>query len=68
MKHLLPNWYGARVYFFGLGYISDEKFYARPKVIRPLKKFWSTYFAEGNGVLNVNSIGTPMLLTKTILD
>lgn len=66
-KHLIPNWHQAKIYFFGLGYISDEKFYARPRVIAPLKKFWEVYFSEGNARLNVNSFGTPMLLTKSIL-
>lgn len=66
-KKLIPNWHGAKVYFLGLGYISDEKFYSRPKIIQPLKTFWSTYFAEGNAELNPRSIGTPMLLTSSIL-
>jgi hypothetical protein len=64
---LLPSWHKAKVYVMGLGYISDEKFYARPKIIKPLKQFWERYFAEGNAVLKANSIGTPMLLTKSIL-
>lgn len=67
MKRLVPDWNGAKIYFFGLGHISDIKFYARPKIIKPLKRFWSRYFSEGNGVLDANSIGTPMLLTKSIL-
>jgi len=66
-KQLIPEWYGAKIYFLGLGYIADEKFYARPKVIIPLKNFWEAYFREGNGELKTNSIGTPMLLTKSIL-
>lgn len=66
-KGLIPSWHNAKVYVMGLGYISDEKFYARPKIIKPLKQFWERYFAEGNAVLKANSIGTPMLLTKSIL-
>ena len=64
---LIPNWYNAKIYMMGVGYISDEKFYARPKVIGPLKRFWERYFIEGRGVVKSNSIGTPMLLTKSIL-
>ena len=66
-RGLIANWEGARVYLFGLGYISNEKFYARPNIIKPLKKFWMKYFAESNAVLQDNSIGTPMLLTKSIM-
>jgi hypothetical protein len=66
-KGLIPSWHKAKVYVMGLGYISDDKFYARPKIIKPLKQFWERYFAEGNAVLKANSIGTPMLLTKSIL-
>jgi hypothetical protein len=66
-KGLIPSWHKAKVYVFGLGYISDDKFYSSPKIVKPLKQFWERYFAEGNAVLKVNSIGTPMLLTKTIL-
>ncbi|KPJ95804.1 MAG: hypothetical protein AMJ53_02005 [Gammaproteobacteria bacterium SG8_11] len=66
-KGLIPSWHKAKVYVMGLGYISDEKFYARPKIITPLKQFWERYFAEGNALLKSNSIGTPMLLTKSIL-
>lgn len=66
-KHLIPDWHGAKIYMLGLGHVADEKFYARPKIIEPLKKFWRDYFTEGKGVLETNSIGTPMLLTKSIL-
>ena len=66
-KGLIPSWHKSKVYVMGLGYISDEKFYARPKITEPLKQFWERYFAEGNAVLKANSIGTPMLLTKSIL-
>lgn len=66
-KHLIPNWHGAKIYMLGLGFINDKHYYARPKLIEPLRKFWGDYFSEGNGVVNVNSIGTPMLLTKSIL-
>lgn len=66
-RGLVPNWQGAKVYFFGLGYISNEKFYARPNILKPLKKFWARYFSEGHAVIQENSIGTPMLLTKSIL-
>ena len=64
---LIPSWHKATVYVLGLGYISDDKFYSSPKIVNPLKQFWERYFAEGNAVLKVNSLGTPMLLTKTIL-
>jgi len=66
-KKLIPNWHKAKVYFMGLGYISDPKFYVRPKIIEPIMKFWSVYFAEGNAVLHKDSLGTPMLLTKSII-
>lgn len=66
-KGLIPSWHKAKVYLMGLGYISDEKFYVRPRLVEPLKHFWERYFAEGNAVLKANSIGTPMLLTKSIL-
>lgn len=63
---LIPNWHQAKLYFMGLGYIADEKFYVRPRILDPLKTFWFTYFAEGNAVMHENSIGTPMLLTKSL--
>ena len=66
-KGLIPSWHKATVYLMGLGYISDEKFYVRPRILKPLKQFWERYFVEGNAVLKANSIGTPMLLTKSIL-
>jgi len=66
-KQLIPNWHNANIYFLGIGHISDEKFYARPKIIAPLKTFWKYYFDEGNGKLNANSLGTPMLLISSIL-
>lgn len=66
-KGLIPSWRKAKVYLMGLGYISDEKFYVRPRLLQPLKHFWERYFAEGNATLKANSIGTPMLLTKSIL-
>lgn len=66
-KKLIPNWYNAKIYLMGLGYISDEKAYIRPRLMKPLKRFWTKYFLEGNGVIRVNSIGTPMLLTRSIL-
>jgi len=65
-KKLIPNWHKAKVYFMGLGYISDSKFYVRPKIIEPIAAFWSQYFAEGNAVLHKDSLGTPMLLTKSL--
>lgn len=66
-KGLIPSWHKAKVYVMGIGYISDEKFYSRPRILKPLKNFWERYFAEGNAVLKANSIGAPMLLTKSIL-
>lgn len=66
-KKLIANWHQAKIYFMGMGYISDEKFYVRPKIIQPIETFWYFYFAEGNATLGKNSIGTPMLLTKSIL-
>lgn len=65
---LIPNWHHAKVYFMGLGYISDPKFYVRPKILNPIKQFWAVYFAEGNAVLHRNSLGTPMLLTKSLME
>ena len=67
-KHLIPDWHGAKIYMLGLGHLANDKFYARPKILDPLKQFWRDYFTEGHGVLSDNSIGTPMLLTKSILE
>jgi len=64
---LIPNWGKTKVYLMGVGYISDEKFYLRPKIVKPLKAFWWRYFTAGNATLHKNSIGIPMLLTKSIL-
>ena len=68
VKKLIPNWHKAKVYFMGIGYISDPKFYVRPKIVEPIKNFWSSYFSEGNAVLHKNSLGTPMLLTKSLIE
>ncbi|MFV2056241.1 MAG: hypothetical protein ACC707_07215 [Thiohalomonadales bacterium] len=66
-SNLIPDWKKTKIYFFGLGYISDQKFYVRPSIINPLSKFWVEYFKKGNATLYRNSLGTPMLLTKSIL-
>lgn len=66
-NNLIPNWFKAKIYLLGLGYISDDKVYIRPYLIKPLKKFWTKYFLEGDAIIEINSIGTPMLLTKSIL-
>ncbi len=66
-QNLIPNWYHAKIYLLGLGYISDDKEYIRPKIMKPLKRFWMKYFLEGTAEVKANSIGTPMLLTKTLL-
>ena len=64
---LIPNWGKTKIYIMGIGYISDEKFYLRPKIVNPLKAFWWNYFTAGNATLHKNSIGVPLLLTKSIL-
>ena len=66
-SNLIPDWEKSKVYFFGIGYVADETFYLRPKIVTPLTNFWSSYFKKGNATLYRNSFGTPMLLTKSIL-
>ena len=62
--NLIPNWHGAKVYMFGLGYLPDEKIYANPKMLQPLKDFWQSYFSLGKAQLM--ELGTPELLVSTL--
>ena len=62
--NLIPNWHGAKVYMFGLGYLRDEKIYANPKLLQPLKDFWQAYFSQGKAQLM--ELGTPELLVSTL--
>ena len=62
--NLIPNWHGAKVYMFGLGYLRDEKIYANPKMLQPLKDFWQSYFSLGKAQLM--ELGTPELLVSTL--
>lgn len=62
--NLIPNWHGAKVYMFGLGYLRDEKIYAHPKMLQPLKDFWQAYFSLGKAQLM--ELGTPEILVSTL--
>ncbi len=62
--NLIPNWHGAKVYMFGLGYLRDDKIYANPKMLQPLKDFWQSYFSLGKAQLM--ELGTPELLVSTL--
>lgn len=62
--NLIPNWHGAKVYMFGLGYLRDDKIYANPKMLQPLKEFWQSYFSVGKAQLM--ELGTPELLVSTL--
>ena len=62
--NLIPNWHGAKVYMFGLGYLRDDKIYASPKLLQPLKDFWQAYFSLGKAQLM--ELGTPELLVSTL--
>jgi hypothetical protein len=62
--NLIPNWHGAKVYMFGLGYQRDVKIYANPKMLQPLKDFWQAYFSLGKAQLM--ELGTPELLVSTL--
>ena len=62
--NLIPNWHGAKVYMFGLGYLRDEKIYANPKMLQPLKDFWQSYFSLGKAQLM--ELGTPELLVSRL--
>lgn len=62
--NLIPNWHGAKVYMFGLGYLRDDKIYANPKMLQPLKDFWQSYFNLGKAQLM--ELGTPELLVSTL--
>ena len=62
--NLIPNWHGAKVYMFGLGYLPDDKIYANPKMLQPLKDFWQSYFSLGKAQLM--ELGTPELLVSTL--
>jgi len=64
---LIPKWNQATVYMLGLGHISDKNFYASPRVINPLKTFWKNYFKEGDAIVHPYSLGTPMILRKSLL-
>jgi len=43
-------------------------FMVRPKFIEAIKRFWTTYFTKGNAILHKDSLGTPMLLTKSLVE
>lgn len=62
--NLIPDWHGAKVYMFGLGYLHDDKIYANPKLLQPLKDFWQAYF--GLGKARLMELGTPGLLVSTL--
>lgn len=63
-QNLIPNWRGAKVYMYGLGFVPNEKIYARPKLLQPLKEFWQLYFAIGKAQLV--EVGTPELLVSSV--
>jgi len=63
-KHdLEPDWQQANIYVFGLGYLPG-KTYVRPRLLEPLKSFWSDYFKHSNG--NVVQLGTPAILAVSL--
>ncbi len=63
-KHdLEPNWQRAKIYVYGLGYLPGKS-YIRPRLLQPLKSFWSDYFTHSNG--EVIQLGTPAILTMSI--
>jgi len=63
-NNLIPRWYSAKVYMFGLGIVPDEKIYAHPKMLQPLKDFWESYFSLGKAQLM--ELGTPELLVSSV--
>lgn len=63
-KGLIPNWFNARIYFYGMGHVKSARFYVRPRLIEPLKLFWSNYFRQGGG--QVIHLGTPEILASSI--
>lgn len=63
-NNLIPQWHNAKVYMFGLGIIPDEKVYAHPKMLEPLKDFWQSYFSLGKAQLM--ELGTPELLVSSV--
>lgn len=63
-KKLIANWNQAEIYMYGLGHISNTDAYVRPKLIEPLKQFWTLYFSAGKG--SVKQLGTPEILLSSI--
>lgn len=63
-NNLIPSWRGAKVYMYGLGFIPDEKVYASPKMLAPLKELWQSYFSLGKAQLM--ELGTPELLVSSV--
>lgn len=63
-KGLIPDWHNARIYFYGMGHVKNERFYVRPRLIEPLKQFWHAYFKKGGG--QVVHLGTPEILVSSI--
>lgn len=63
-NNLIPQWHNAKVFMFGLGIVPDEKIYANPKMLQPLKDFWQSYFSLGKAQLI--ELGTPELLVSSV--
>lgn len=63
-NNLIATWHGAKVYMYGLGFVPDEKIYANPKMLQPLKEFWQSYFSLGKAQLM--ELGTPELMVTSL--
>ena len=63
-RQLITEWFNAKVYIYGLGYLEDKDVYVAPDMIEPLKEFWRLYFTAGNA--QVKGLGTPALLVNSL--
>lgn len=63
-KQLVTEWFNAKVYIYGLGYVEDKEVYLTPDTLEPLKEFWRLYFTAGHG--DVRGLGTPALLVNSL--
>lgn len=61
---LIPDFNGAKVYMYGLGFVPSKKIYVSPKLLEPLRDFWTQYFAQGKAQLV--QLGTPELLVSSV--
>ncbi len=63
-NNLIPTWHSARVFMYGVGFVPDEKVYANPKMLQPLKEFWQAYFSLGKAQLI--ELGMPELMVTSV--